>query len=116
MQMLQMANQSRILKEVDLPEDLCSYIQKLNYEMEGYKAINKTLLIQTGEYTYSRDLYSFHMQKFQEANFAYQVGMTTITEMFAPEFLEDTTISISINFVTGKATFSTKSESHGCKI
>jgi hypothetical protein len=96
-----------ILRVVDLPENMVSYIQRLHYEMEGYKAINKAILTGTGEFKYNRDIYSYHMQKFQEAHSEFKIGMNTLQEMYAADLVSEKEIQISVDFLGCTVTFFT---------
>jgi hypothetical protein len=91
---------SKILKQVQIPENLANYIQRLNYEVEGYKSIIATIIRGQGEFSYNKDIYDYHIERFKEVNAAFNIAMSEIIDIYATEFPDKSILSAKLDFST----------------
>ena len=91
---------TKVLKEVQISEELTLYIQKLNFEVEGYKSIICTIIKSRGDFIYNKDIYNYHMEKFREINIEYRVALEELIREYADELKSINGISATVNFLT----------------
>jgi homoaconitase/3-isopropylmalate dehydratase large subunit len=87
-----------VIKQVKVTEETSIYMQRLTYEMECYKSIVTTIITSTGEFTYNKKLYEYHMKKVREINIEHRLAMNELLNEYGKEFANRTDISTSLDF------------------
>lgn len=105
MSIFPMADNKIVLKKVEIDEEVCLYIQRLDYEMRGYEAVNKAIILGTGEFSYNKELYDYHMAKYQEARAEFNLAISGLTETYAPELMDEPNLQTTVNFIAKNVTF-----------
>lgn len=96
---------AKVLKEVKITEELKTYIQMLNYEIEGYKGIMETIIKGQGNFSYNKDIYDYHIEKFQEKNIQYRIAMNELVTTYGSELENKSNLYPSIDFVSNVLQF-----------
>lgn len=100
-----------IIKDVTIPEELCSYVQRLQYELDGYRVL-MTSILRCGEFRYNEDVYGLFLNEFQKTNMQLRVLLEEIKTEYCPEPKDSFhNIDISILFRENLARFTRKDSS-----
>ena len=88
---------NEILKEIEISAQLAAYIQRLNYEVEGFKSIMRIIINGTDKYT--TKMYDYHIEKFKASNNEYRLAINELTKEYGGEFT-DKNLDIHVDFNT----------------
>ena len=91
---------NELVKEITISDDIANYIQRLHYEVEGYKAITVTIIQGQGEFQYNKELYDYHMAKFQEAQAMYNIAANALIEEHGSDLPNKSKLSLSMDFMS----------------
>jgi len=103
------------IKRVIIGEDISDYLQRLNYELLGYRNLISSLVTNTNsELKYTDNHYRQLMQEYRKLNIEYMLSMDELKQEYIPDVeMKESVVSISINFDKCEVLFYTGG---GCSI
>lgn len=96
-------HETEVLCEVVVDEYVITTLQKLSYEIDGYRNILHSALIDN-EFKYDKDMYEWLMSDFQKVQAEYNLRILELQGMYIPN--ADKNINVEINFLTNTVKFS----------
>lgn len=75
---------NKLIRETDINEDWRNYLQRLQYEVNGYKVL-LTSMMEVKEFSYSGEHYERLMRDYQLANAAMQLAIAELNSELCPE-------------------------------
>lgn len=93
--------EKRVLKTVKLEEEVIFYLQKLSYELDGYRVLLRSIL-SNKYFKYNEELYQVFMKDYQEVNMEYNLAMNELKENYGKELPN---VMIDVDFSTYELKF-----------
>jgi cupin superfamily acireductone dioxygenase involved in methionine salvage len=100
---------NKVLKIVRISENLMTYVQRLEFELNGYKNIMASIV--SAPHPYTQENYDKFMEQYQDTNAEFRLVVGKVLEDFAPEYGKRNDILLNFIYVTGEVEILERSDS-----
>jgi hypothetical protein len=90
----------KIIKTIELPEDIMNYVQFLHFNKESYKEIMSHILLLRSkrEYEFSKENYEYFMDEYREAHMKFNQMFNSLLKDYAPEYYGNNDYRVTFDF------------------